>query len=210
MEYTRTFNMESILTSFHLDIETFGQLLEATGGVLAGSAAAAAYMAETPYTFEPNDLDIWVHSDIPLDDPHRAPVRHAYEFLFAQFLRQHGYVEVLSQHQSDEEYTSNPVFAILSRIQRFQHGTGRIVQVMHCRRTFGHVLNTFDLSVASTWWKPMKGRREGFLDTVCSHSLRQGRMYSRRPPTNDREIARIEKYKAWGFTLEEKSMAHDW
>jgi len=194
--------MESILSSFHLDIVTFGDLLEATGGVLAGSAAAAAYMAGTPYTFVPNDLDIWVHSDIPLEDPHATPVRHAYEFLFAQFLRQHGYAEVLTAHQSDEEYSSSPVFAILRRIQRFQHPTGRIVQVMHCRRGFGHVLKTFDLSVAATWWQPMKGYREGFLDTVSSHSLKAGRMFSLRPPATEREVARIEKYKARGFMLD--------
>lgn len=193
--------MESILASFHLDIETFGQLLEATGGVLAGSAAAAAYMTGTPYTFVPNDLDIWVHSDIPLE-PHATPVRYAYEFLFALFLRQHGYIEMLTPHQSDEEYTSNPVFAILRRIQRFQHVTGHVVQVMHCSRGFGHVLKTFDLSVAATWWQPMKGCREGFLDTVSDHSLREGRMYSLRPPATEREVARIEKYKGRGFTLD--------
>ena len=181
-----TCTMESILASFHLDIRTFSELLKATGGVVAGSAAAAAYVTGTPYTFTPNDIDIWVpnmHSD-------------AYEFLFAYFLRQHGYVEV-HQPQS-EEYTSNPVFAILRRIQRFQHATGRVVQVMYCMADFARVLDTFDLSVAATWWVP--SGEHGILNTVNDHVLMEGCMYSLRPPT-EREMARIEKYAARGFTL---------
>lgn len=189
--------MDSILTSFHIDSTTFGKLLKATSAVVAGSAATAAYVTGTPYIFVPNDLDIWVHSDaINALDDHVGKIRDAYKFLFAFYLQQYGYVEVQQPHQTDEEYTSNPVFAILRCIQRFQHPTGRVVQVIHCKVKVDDVLDTFDLSVAATWW------RDGLLHTVDHNALMEGRMYSLRPPTTEREIARIEKYKARGFTLE--------
>ncbi len=181
--------MQSLLSSFHLEIDSFSKLLNATGGIVAGSAALAALVAGTPYTFTPNDLDIWVHSD---SDP-------VYMFLFSYFFGQHGYSEVDQPMQSDTEYTSNPIFAILGCIQRFQHPSGCVVQVMHCKVCVDDVLDTFDLSVAATCWRPSS--EEGCLYNQDAESIHKGIMYSLRPPMTDREKERIHKYEARGFTM---------
>lgn len=198
--------MQSILSSFQLDIHSFSELLHATGGIVAGSAALAAYV---PNKFTPNDLDIWVHSDffppqigmMPPDHPAVA-VRHGYMYLFSYFMKQHGYVEVNRPVQSDAEYTSNPVFAILRCIQRFQHSSSdHIVQVMHCKIPVNTVLATFDLSVALTWWVPSlhPQHSEGFLHTKDAAAIKFGLMYSLREATTDREKLRIKKYEERGF-----------
>jgi hypothetical protein len=206
--------MESILNSFHLNIHSFSELLHATNAVVAGSAALAAQVAETPYKFVPNDLDIWVHSDFfaphmvlaPPENPAVA-VRHGYQFLFRYFLKQHGYVEVDRPVQSDAEYTSNPVFAILRCIQRFQHSaSGRVVQVMHCKVPVENLLDSFDLSVAQTWWVPSlhPQHREGFLYSADREAAKVGLMYLLRDCTTEREKARIKKYEERGFRLVER------
>lgn len=203
--------MQSVLASFHLDIRTFSELLNATGAVVAGSAALSAYVAETPNKFTPNDLDIWVHSDFfaplggglaPPDHPAVA-VRHGYQFLFAYFMKQHGYVEVDRPVQSDAEYTANPTFAIIRCIQRFQHTSGRCVQVMHCKVQVDDILDTFDLSVAQTWWVPSlhPQHREGFLYSAHSSAALGGLMYMLRNSTTEREKERIKKYEERGFRL---------
>jgi hypothetical protein len=196
--HKRTSNMDTILSSFHLDIATFGELLNATGAIVAGSAALAAYI---PNKFIPNDLDIWVHSDFFPPSSSLIPcpgvaVRHGYTYLFAYFMKHHGYEEVVQPHQSDEEYTSNPVFAILQSIQRFQHPSGKIVQVMHCKVPVDDILESFDLSVAKTWWCPNSG-----LCTEHAESCNAGEMYSLREATTDREKDRIQKYESRGFKL---------
>jgi hypothetical protein len=205
--------MQSILSSFHLDIRTFSELLKATHGVVAGSAALAAYVSETLYTFTPNDLDIWVHSDFFApqsglahpEDPAVA-VRHAYQYLFDYFLKEHGYRSVDRPVQSDVEYTSNPVFAILRCIQRFQHPSGRIIQVMHCKVPIADVLESFDLSVAKTWWEP-SFHGEGFLYTADEAATKAGLMYSlRESSSTGREEDRIQKYIARGFQFVSKRM----
>ncbi len=207
--------MQSILSSFHLNIRTFSELLHATNSVVAGSAALAAQVAETPYKFTPNDLDIWVHSDFfppqsvglaPPEHPAVA-VRHGYQFLFAYFLKQHGYVEVDRPVQSDAEYTSNPVFAILRCIQRFQHSaSGRVVQVMHCKVPVENLLDSFDLSVAQTWWVPSlhPQHSEGFLYSADREAAKVGLMYLLREATTEREKTRIKKYEERGFSLVER------
>ncbi len=203
--------MQSILSSFHLDIRTFSELMHATGGIVAGSAALAALVAEAPNKFVPNDLDIWVHSDffgpehgmVTPDHPGVA-VRHGYMFLFAYFLKQHGYVEVDRPVQSDAEYTSNPVFSILRCIQRFQHAeSGRVVQVMHCKVPVDAILDTFDLSAAMTWWVPSLHvhHREGFLHTKDISATKLGLMYLLRDSITEREKLRIRKYEERGFRL---------
>jgi hypothetical protein len=198
--------MESILSSFHLDLSSFSELLHATGGVVAGSAALAAYVTGTPNTFTPNDLDIWVHSDffpdILTDEQHPCiAVRRGYLYLFSYFMRQHGYKEVQRPMQSDTEYKSNPVFAILRCIQRFQHPSGRVVQVMHCKVDVDAILDSFDLSVAQTWWVPSPHNREGHLYTRDAESVRAGVMYPLRATTTCREKERIQKYEARGFKM---------
>jgi hypothetical protein len=199
--------MDSVLSSFHFDIVTFSELLNATGAVVAGSAALAAYI---PNKFTPNDLDIWVHSDFfppslnglaPPDHP-GVSVRLGYNYLFAYFMKHHGYVEVDRPVQRDVEYTSNPVFAILRSIQRFQHPSGQIVQVMHCKVPVDNILDSFDLSVAKTWWYPSCNPKQfplGTLYTEHPESCKAGHMYSLREPVTDREKARIEKYESRGF-----------
>lgn len=205
--------MQSILSSFHLEIPSFSELLEATGGIVAGSAALAAYTATCPDTFIPNDLDIWVHSDFFTQDESVGPapkyhpgvaVRLGYNYLFRYFFAQHGYTEIVRPVQSDSEYTSNPVFAILRSIQRFQHKTsGRVIQVMHCKVPVTEILGTFDLSVAQTWWIPSSHPSfpEGFLQTQDPVATQERKMYSLREPSTDREKERIAKYEARGFTL---------
>jgi hypothetical protein len=204
--------MQSLLASFHLEIRPFSELLNATGAIVAGSAALAALVAGTPYTFTPNDLDIWVHSDffqsnaimkhVAFAQPTAVElVRRGHMYIFSYFLRQHGYVEVERPVQSDVEYTSNPVFAILRCIQRFQHPSGRVIQVIHCKVPVEEILDTFDLSVAATWWVPsVHPSNEGFLHTLDPESTAAGVMYSLRKFATDREKERIQKYEARGFT----------
>lgn len=202
--------MESILSSFHLDITSFSELLHATNAIVAGSAALAAYMSErSSDAFQPNDLDIWVRSDFfpcadaTLPDHPAVAVRNSHQFLFAYFLTQHGYSEVHRPFQSDAEYASNPVFSILRNIQRFRHKSGCIIQVMHCNVVTDAILDTFDLSVAKTWWVPSlhPNFRHGFLHTFDSIALKAGEMYSLREATTEREKDRIQKYEKRGFRL---------
>lgn len=201
--------MDSILSSFHLDINTFGELLQATKAIVAGSAALAAYDSDK---FTPNDLDIWVHSDFfssptsptsPTSAYHPGvAVRLGYTYLFSYFLKHHGYKEVRTPHQSDAEYTSNTVFAILRSIQRFQHSTsGKVIQVMHCKVPVKEILDSFDLSVAKTWWEVSESGSVGFLRTSDPEALAKGHMYFLRESATEREKSRIEKYEARGFTL---------
>ncbi len=206
--------MDSTLSSFHLNIHSFSELLKATNGVVAGSAALSAFVAETPYKFDPNDLDIWVHSDffpplsdglmelVPPDHPAMA-VRHGFQYLFRYFLGQHGYAEVDRPMQSDAEYTSNPIFAIIRCIQRFQHPSGRCIQVMHCKVPVDDILDTFDLSAALTWWVPClhPHHPDGFLYTKDAAATLHGLMYCLREATTDREKQRIQKYVDRGFRL---------
>lgn len=195
--------MDSILASFHLEPETFRGLLQATGGIVAGSAALAAYL---PNTFTPNDLDIWVPSDsyaqsATAEDLDSAlVVRKTQLYLFRYFFQTHGYEEVTCLAQSDAEYTSNPVFAILRSIQRFQHPTsGHSIQVIHCKVPVEQVLETFDLSVAKTWWDPLLNN--GTLHTHDPVATQRKEMYSLRESTTDRETMRIRKYITRGFTF---------
>ena len=182
--------MEAFLASYGIAFQEFRALLERTHGVVAGSAPLALFLAQEGIEpgFSPSDLDIWVHD------------KASHSNLYTELLRDNGFV-VKRQFEPQEDYDN------LHHITRilFFHKGDKMVQVIFLKvdKLYRYILEHFDLSVCMTWWNAKTDR----FETMWPLETPRKEMYhypiGGQRAVIPRESARIDKYKARGFTLVE-------
>ncbi len=186
------------------------ELLEITGGVIAGSAAlyVAANILKGP-TFAPGDLDIWVHSS---RFPERVGelketcteemmwIRKSALWMYNQYFTSLGYKEVSPPSSSvrakitfmeEDGYQEGPLATVVRNIQRFEHPVTKTrIQVMHCYVSHYKAIATFDLSVCATWFNGA-----GQLYAMDALGIETGKYFHLRSERTEREKERAKKYK---------------
>jgi hypothetical protein len=195
------------------------ELLEITGGVIAGSAAlsVAAELLKGP-TFAPGDLDIWVHSS---RFPERVGelketcteemmwIRKSALWMYNQYFTSLGYKEVSPPSSSvrakitfmeEDGYQEGPLASVVRNIQRFEHSVTKTrVQVMHCYVSPCKAIATFDLSVCATWFNGA-----GHLYAMDAQGIETGKYFYLRSERTEREKERAKKYKEREYFLVER------
>ena len=179
--------MEAFLASYGIAFHEFRALMTQTRGVVAGSAPLALFLAQEGIEpgFSPSDLDIWVHDNEGIyNNLH----------LYTEFMREHGFV-MKRQFEPQEDYDN------LHHITRilFFHKGDKTVQVifLDVSKLYRYILEHFDLSVCMTWWNATTDR----FETMWPLETPRKEMYHYPLGPRARESARIDKYKARGFTL---------
>ena len=172
------------------NVGEFNDMLQATGAVIAGSAA----LAMVAPIFEPADMDIWIHSFSKKEDAHG---HKAMTMLFKYFMGANGYFQpILQTHNpSTEGYASGKLHDVIARIDRYINGR-KVVQVIHTFVPVADAIKAFDLSVCQISWNGRKLESPHMIDIdsrICYI------MHKTDPST--RELERIHKYIGRGFKL---------
>jgi hypothetical protein len=185
--------MEAFLASYGIAFQEFRALLERTRGVVAGSAPLALFLAQEGIEpgFSPSDLDIWVHDN---ETSYVSTGIYNNLHLYTELLRDNGFV-VERQFEPQEDYDN------LHHITRilFFHKGDKTVQVifLDVSKLYRYILEHFDLSACMTWWNAKTDR----FETMWPLETPRKEMYHYPLGPRARESARIDKYKARGFTL---------
>lgn len=193
--------MESLIASYELNFPAFRDLLSTTNSLVAGSAALYAYFRERGVDpeFVPGDLDIWVEDTRDL-----VALRGAYEqrgnlYRFSNFLLQQGY-NVSSKFQTkhggdyDQVQHITQIFSFINRQQK------EIQLIMITQKNIrDYIEKYFDLSPCVTWWNA----KENYMETLRPETLQHKMSVMPQLEVGPRELARIQKYEARGFKLQE-------
>jgi hypothetical protein len=187
--------MESIFTSFGIPTEELRTVLNAVGGVVAGSAVLASVTGN----FTPNDVDIWVYTDRGDDEPSMF-IRRASTLLMRYFMLSHGYEERERNPAATikkEGYSEGRLKTMVRKIQHFQKKDGKTIQVIHTKQPLTEVIKSFDISICQTWWSP----KDNKVHSIYPNDILTKSFYFNGTdlPTA-REVERIEKYKNRMFT----------
>jgi len=193
--------MESFVTSYGLPFAAFQELLQTTNSVVAGSAALALYLAENGIDpgYEPGDMDIWVEDTQQLVAARGNYVQYGNLYLFTNFLIKNNF-NLSTKFEPKEDYeTLHNITNILSFVNR----EGKEIQVIMMKECDIHnyIFHNFDLTPCMTWWN---ARENVFESMWPGETLQKEMYYQLSHEMNEREIARIEKYKERGFQLLEK------
>ena len=194
--------MQAFLASYGISFEGFRALLAQTRGVVAGSAPLALFLAQEGIDagFSPSDLDIWVHDNETSYVSPGVVNRHSNLHLYTELLNKHGF-KVERQFVPQEEYDN------LHHITRivFFHKGDKMVQVifLNVSKLYRYILENFDLSACMTWWNARTDR----FETMWPLETPRKEMYyypMKSELSGAVGGARVEKYKARGFTLLER------
>lgn len=201
--------MQAFLASYGISFEGFRALIDKTRGVVAGSAPLALFLAQEGIDagFSPSDLDIWVHDNETSYVSPGVVNRHSNLHLYTELLNDNGFaVKRQFVPMESEEYEN---LHHITRILFFYKGD-KMVQVifLNVSKLYRYILENFDLSVCMTWWNARTDRFETMwpLETPRKEMYRYP-MKSERLNAVVRGSARVEKYKARGFTLLERPCA---
>lgn len=194
--------METLLASYGLDTCAFRGLLSTTNSLIAGSAALYALFKERGLDpeFVPGDLDIWVEDTRDL-----IALRGSYEqrgnlYRFSNFLLQQGYnvsTKFQTKHGGDYDQVQH-ITQIFSFINR-EHKEVQLIMINQ-RNIREYIEKYFDLSPCVTWYNAKENR----VETLHPETLQHKMFVMPGLEVGAREIARIQKYEARGFSLQEK------
>jgi hypothetical protein len=194
--------MESLISSYGLDFPAFRDLLSTTNSLVAGSAALYAYFQEHGVDpgFVPGDLDIWIEDTRDLIALHGAYEQRGNLYRFSNFLLQQGY-NVSSKFQTkhggdyDQVQHITQIFSFINRQQK------EIQLIMITQKNIrDYIEKYFDLSPCVTWWNALENR----MKTLSTETLQHKMYVMPQLEVGPRELARIQKYEARGFKLQEK------
>lgn len=195
--------MEAFLASYGIAFQEFRELMSHTRGVVAGSAPLSLFLAQEGLDpgFHPTDLDIWVHDNQTTYHSTGAVHRSSNLLLYTEFLNDNGFtVKRQFEPRESDDYDN---LHHISRILFFYNDAGKMVQVIFLKvaKLYKYILENFDLSICMTWWDAKTDR----FETMWPHETPRKEMYHYPIKSGEhgafRESARINKYKARGFTL---------
>jgi hypothetical protein len=196
--------MESFLQSYHLPFEEFRTLVTDNNALVAGSAALALYLQQEGIDpgFEPNDLDIWVEDTHDTWYASGRVNQLANSTKCTLFLVKHGY-DLTTKFDStiNEHYYST--MTNIKHIFHFINRHGKKVQLICVRdaNLVQYIHTHFDITACMTWWNS--------IDNIF-HTIYQGLTCRKEFEIlkdcmkEERTLARVEKYKARGFTVREE------
>lgn len=196
--------MESFVESYGLPFDGFRNLLIQTGSTVAGSAALALYLKQEGVDpgFEPNDMDIWAYETHDTWHSNGRVDQLANSTKFTIFLVKHGYnLSTKFDNSINENY-----YATLSNVKHifsFINENGKEIQVILLREQnmVQYIQNHFDLSACITWWSPPQNK---FYTSYPEQTLKKEIYILPSFANEERTLARVEKYKARGFTVQEQ------
>lgn len=192
--------MQSLTAEYNIEYPVFRELMRGTGGVVAGSAALAAYLKQEGQDpgFEPNNLDIYLYA-------------HAEQFpfntrnLYCNYLRLWGWT---STEVGSIVYPDNTRKIVLHETFRNPCHTKDInLYFVDTDNMIEHIQTSYDLSCTATWWNLDE---ESFENVCPDMTLRRG-MYSvdEMYHHSEEELeGRRQKYIARGFTIHEMVCPH--
>jgi len=221
--------MESILRSFGLPAEDFSAFLRTCGGVVAGSAALAAYLDDAALPWAPNDLDVWLRvPDLAVEQVAQTPLEtrlhrraDALATMAHMAFARMGFAEPTTSYERDGSTAEFEAFH--RRRQAYldlRHDNDFILDILYFEKEVDQamrkvqvivmadlpvdaLLQRFDLSVCRVAWD---GARFA-LASGTKHDIRCRRTLCHWPasasgsaPTpTQRQRERVDKYKARGF-----------
>ena len=171
--------------------------------IVAGSAALALYLKQEEIDpgFEPADLDIWVEETHDTWRSNGYCDQFANSTTFCFFLVKHGYdiTTKFDNSITDNYYNNMPyikhVFHFINRDQKeikvYTVRQNNLVQYIH---------DHFDLTACMAWWNAeCNSFRNSHPGLTCKKELYVLPDFTK----EERTLARVEKYKARGFTIYE-------
>uniref|UniRef100_A0A6C0KTW8 Uncharacterized protein n=1 Tax=viral metagenome TaxID=1070528 RepID=A0A6C0KTW8_9ZZZZ len=194
--------MESLISSYGLDFPAFRTLLSTTNSLVAGSAALYAYFKEhgVDPQFVPGDLDIWMEDNHDLIALHGSYEQRGNLYRFTNFLLQQGY-NVTTKFEVNHDGDYSKVHHI-SQIFSFMNSDQKEIQLilLNYRKLKEYVQQYFDLSPCMTWWNA----KENQMETIHPDTIEHKMHIMSDLEVGSRQLARIQKYEARGFCLQEK------
>lgn len=192
-------SMEAFLESYRIPFAPFQELVNATNSLVAGSAALALYLQQHGVDpgFTPGDMDIWAEDTQELVAARGAYQQHGNLYLFSNFLIQNGFNVTMKCDPRETDYENlHRITHILSFVNR----DGKTIQLilLQEKNLFHYIQDNFDLTPCMTWWN---SDNNTFETTLESETLRKDMCFYPTRDITEREVERIEKYKARGFRL---------
>ena len=193
--------MQAFVESYGLPYEGFRSLMTTTNSLVAGSAALALYLQQNGVDpgFVPGDMDIWSEDTRDMIDSHGVFRQRSHNLEFTLFLVRNGYNLTDKFEEKQGEY--EPLHQI-RHILSFMNREGKKIQLILLQqkelRTYIKIY--FDLSPCVTWWNAAEDTFE--TEFPRATLAKQMHLHPARE-VSEREVARIEKYEARGFTLTE-------
>jgi hypothetical protein len=203
MSRLHTSSMESFLASYSLPFEEFRTLVTKQNALVAGSAALALYLQQEGIDpgFEPDDLDIWVEETHDTWFSSGRVHQLANSTTFTLFLVKHGY-DLTTKFDStvNEHYYSTMTH--IKHIFHFVNPHGKKVQLICVRDSnlVQYIHDHFDITACISWWNAVNN----VFHTVCEGlTCKKEFEILQDCVKEERTLARVEKYKARGFTVRE-------
>jgi hypothetical protein len=192
-------SMEAFLESYRIPFAPFQELVNATNSLVAGSAALALYLQQHGVDpgFTPGDMDIWAEDTQELVGAAGAYQQHGNLYLFSNFLIQNGFNVTMKCDPRETDYENlHSITHILSFVNR----EGKTIQLilLQQKNLFHYIQDNFDLTPCMTWWN---SDNNTFETTLERETLRKDMCFYPTRDITEREMERIEKYKARGFRL---------
>jgi len=196
-------SMESFLTSYSLPFEGFRTLVTEQNALIAGSSALALYLQQEGIDpgFEPDDLDIWIEETHDTWYASGRVHQLANSTICTLFLVKHGY-DLTTKFDStvNEHYYSTMTH--IKHIFHFVNPHGKKVQLICVRDSnlVQYIHDHFDITACISWWNAVNN----VFHTVCEGlTCKKEFEILQDCVKEERTLARVEKYKARGFTVRE-------
>ncbi len=206
--------MESLITSYGIDFESFHKTMKSLDGIVAGSSALAAYLKQEGIDpgFVPNDLDIFIEGWIEL-----ARDRNGWEIVGKNMIRS---LDKMRNFLAPYGFTENDKFGTLDaptegyyaslkkilKVTSFTNKDNKEIQVIviGSPKLLAHITQDFDLSACISWWDAFTN----VFRTLDPVATKRKEMYFVREneasEIEEKTKKRVEKYIARGFKLIEK------
>ena len=193
--------MQAFVESYGLPYEGFRSLMTSTNSLVAGSAALALYLQQNGVDpgFVPGDMDIWAEDTRDMIDSHGVFRQRCHNLQFTLFLVRNGYNVSAKFEEKQGEY--EPLHQI-RHVLSFVNREGKQIQLilLQQKELRTYIKSYFDLSPCVTWWNAA----EDTFETEFPRTTLAKQMHLHPAiEAGEREVARIEKYEARGFTLTE-------
>jgi hypothetical protein len=206
--------METLITSYGIDFLPFQLTINSLDGLVAGSSALAAYLAQEGIEpgFQPNDLDIFIPGSLSyVRDMDGCIITGQYVIkslkTMKDFLAPYGFTE--NDKFGTLDAPTEGYYSSLNKIQKVtsftnKHGKEIQVIVIGSYNLVEHISKDFDLSVCISWWDA----RNNTFKTMDPDSTKRKEMYIVRQEntaeTEEKTKKRIEKYASRAFKLIDK------
>lgn len=206
--------METLIEPYGIDFAKLKSIILSTEAIVAGSFALAGYLKQEGIDagYEPGDIDIFVYDRFSscgiLGCPRcSGPYSNQNSKKIIELLTEHGFKDsgkFTDLTSLDDSYYGS--LSAINKVSSFVNESGKEIQIISLSRqnVLLHIQNDFDISVCVSWWDVYENK---FM-TFDGAKTRKKEMYTMRDITEEKTLARIEKYKSRGFTLVDKPCPH--